>query len=393
MFDSVISAFESFISKYEFTRSAIGPTEIVYVIEDSIIEHISVQTEKYNRVVIEEIFNEGIIDIQLRKFVHYCGQYCVEYQPYYGGLGLSNPFKRSRYHRVEKLLPCLEIKKRFDRWPGFSIPYLLFELTDGNETGYALHETKAKQTLRKVLDVGKDLMFACMNAEIKQLSCTNNGRYILANGLECTFLMDESFIRILMKRFHDNQITWKKPGKYKKRIGMEEKGLKFCWINANIKQPEDRNNGKILDDIKSGKYVDVDRYEYVLPTNKWLSEQLVYEIVKQLYPKENVYYQYRPSYLFSGKGQLSYDVYIEKLRIAIEYQGKQHYEPVEIFGGSSSFEKQVERDLLKAKLSRENGVTLIYVNYWEDISTELIREKIAEARNNNDPPRLFPRRI
>jgi hypothetical protein len=109
---------------------------------------------------------------------------------------------------------------------------------------------------------------------------------------------------------------------------------------------------------------------------------LVYNIVQQLYPAENVYYQYRPDYLLSGKGQLSYDIYIAKYRIAIEYQGKQHFEPVRIFGGVEGFEKQRNRDQLKLQLSKEQGVTLIYINYWEDISVELVRQKIAEAINS-----------
>lgn len=64
------------------------------------------------------------------------------------------------------------------------------------------------------------------------------------------------------------------------------------------------------------------------------------------------------------------------LNVAIEYQGKQHFEPVEIFGGKEHYKEQVERDKLKYRLSRENGVALVYINYWDDISPELIRERI-----------------
>lgn len=67
------------------------------------------------------------------------------------------------------------------------------------------------------------------------------------------------------------------------------------------------------------------------------------------------------------------------MKVAIEYQGKQHFEPVEIFGGKENFEKQKERDVLKKKLSDENGIKLVYINYWEDITAELIREKVEEA--------------
>ena len=76
---------------------------------------------------------------------------------------------------------------------------------------------------------------------------------------------------------------------------------------------------------------------------------------------------------------MSYDVFITKLNVAIEYQGKQHFEAVEIFGGQEHFEKQVERDKLKKELSEKNGVKLVYINYDEDISTDLIKEKVERA--------------
>ena len=46
---------------------------------------------------------------------------------------------------------------------------------------------------------------------------------------------------------------------------------------------------------------------------------------------------------------MSYDVYICGLKIAIEYQGKQHFEPVDFFGGKDSFENQQYRDRSKSR--------------------------------------------
>ena len=68
-----------------------------------------------------------------------------------------------------------------------------------------------------------------------------------------------------------------------------------------------------------------------------------------------------------------------KYDILIECQGKQHYQPIEYFGGEEHFEEQRKRDDLKFKLSEENGIVLIYVNYWEDITTNLIKEKVVDA--------------
>lgn len=75
-------------------------------------------------------------------------------------------------------------------------------------------------------------------------------------------------------------------------------------------------------------------------------------------------------------GQMSYDIFISGINVAIEYQGKQHFEPVDFFGGEEAYKKTIERDKLKRKLSLENGIKLIYINYWEDVTTSLIKDKI-----------------
>ena len=61
----------------------------------------------------------------------------------------------------------------------------------------------------------------------------------------------------------------------------------------------------------------------------------------------------------------------------------QHFEPVDFFGGQESFEQVQARDKLKAKLSLENGIKLVYINYWEEITPELIIKRIGiDLRKN-----------
>ena len=74
---------------------------------------------------------------------------------------------------------------------------------------------------------------------------------------------------------------------------------------------------------------------------------------------------------------MSYDIFISGLNIAIEYQGRQHFEPVAFFGGEEAFEDLQARDKLKAKLSAENGIKLVYINYWEAITPELVIDRIG----------------
>lgn len=62
----------------------------------------------------------------------------------------------------------------------------------------------------------------------------------------------------------------------------------------------------------------------------------------------------------STYGKLSYDFYLPKQNIAIECQGRQHFECVNVFGGEEEFKKVIERDHNKKKITEENGIKLLY---------------------------------
>jgi hypothetical protein len=63
---------------------------------------------------------------------------------------------------------------------------------------------------------------------------------------------------------------------------------------------------------------------------------------------------------------LSYDFFIPDQNILIEYQGIQHYQPVDHFGGDTKFEIQQKHDKMKAEYAKDNGYNLIAVPYTED---------------------------
>lgn len=142
-----------------------------------------------------------------------------------------------------------------------------------------------------------------------------------------------------------------------------EEYLKYFFVEKRFKNHNDLfwYSQVILKEANAGKYDYIERSTYLRPINKWVSEELVYNITKKCYNKVYpVIYQHRPFFLRSFKdGQMSYDVFISGLNVAIEYQGKQHFEPVEFFGGKEAFESLQARDKLKAKLSAENGIKLV----------------------------------
>ena len=61
--------------------------------------------------------------------------------------------------------------------------------------------------------------------------------------------------------------------------------------------------------------------------------------------------------------RLHLDFYLPKMKVAIEYNGAQHYRPVKWFGGQQSFKKQKERDRVKKEYCESHNIRLIIIPY------------------------------
>jgi len=83
---------------------------------------------------------------------------------------------------------------------------------------------------------------------------------------------------------------------------------------------------------------------------------------------------------------LSYDFYIEinNKKICIEYDGKQHYNPVALFGGESVFIKQKKHDEMKTKYCVSNNMNLIRIKYNSKNKEEMLLEKIELIMNGDN---------
>lgn len=122
------------------------------------------------------------------------------------------------------------------------------------------------------------------------------------------------------------------------------------------------------------------REEFDLPKigEKWKSETELYYMISKFLEKENiqVIFHYRPDFLEG----LELDIYFETddKKVGIEYQGLQHFKPIEFFGGEKSFKKVVERDKIKMELCNKNNVQLIYYNYNEEITLDIVKKKFKK---------------
>lgn len=73
------------------------------------------------------------------------------------------------------------------------------------------------------------------------------------------------------------------------------------------------------------------------------------------------------------KKSLFLDFYLPDYNIAIECQGKQHFNEVASWGGKEGLEERKERDKSKLNSCKENGVRLEYI-YYDDNVEERIKE-------------------
>lgn len=97
--------------------------------------------------------------------------------------------------------------------------------------------------------------------------------------------------------------------------------------------------------------------------NNWISEKTIYDFLRNNLHDVKVLNQVKAKWLNGKINSQSYDIYLPKYNIAIEYQGIQHFTPVKWFGGESYFEYMTILDDRKMKLSIENNCKLLYFTY------------------------------
>ena len=76
-----------------------------------------------------------------------------------------------------------------------------------------------------------------------------------------------------------------------------------------------------------------------------------------------------------NKNPLPFDFYLPSNNLCIEYNGVQHYRPVECFGGEKYFKIQRKNDNIKLKYCKDNNIVLEIIKYNDDIISKL--NKIA----------------
>lgn len=111
-------------------------------------------------------------------------------------------------------------------------------------------------------------------------------------------------------------------------------------------------------------------------------EKMVEDILKSL----NIRYQ--KQYTFDDcidKQRLRFDFAViqdNEVVFLIEYDGKQHYEPVEYFGGVEEYQDRIHKDNIKNEYCKNNNIPLYRFTYAE--SKKDIENEILNIVNRND---------
>ena len=75
--------------------------------------------------------------------------------------------------------------------------------------------------------------------------------------------------------------------------------------------------------------------------------------------------------------KLPFDFYLPKYRTAIEFDGKQHYEPMEFFGGLEAYNRLKVNDKIKSDYCEDNYIDLIRIRYDQiDRVFEILKESL-----------------
>lgn len=362
--------FEEILEDYSYKYIQYDSETSFYIIEDTLIllyserfdnnpnayiktPPIHIEELTYNLIDFKYNHSKFIRELESELSLNYLSLY-ISYKKFRGfDRWYWSKDTESTPEYYNRLAPELELLNRHKQWKGIEYNYIVFEfesITGDKEALVAYTEKLPYQYVKDYIN---------NSLKIKRPYGGENVRG------------DHQKVLIFFRSWKNLSI--------KKRL---ETKVTYFVITKNYKEKEDiwRYADKINENYKNGNYSELERYSYQIPDYRWVSEMRTFELTKKILSDQKVIFQHRPYFLKTNYGsQLSYDIYIPKLKIAIEYQGKQHYEPVDFFGGSETFLETQRRDVLKAKLSYKAGVKLIYINYWEELTKDLIEKRIKQA--------------
>jgi hypothetical protein len=104
----------------------------------------------------------------------------------------------------------------------------------------------------------------------------------------------------------------------------------------------------------------------------WVSQTFLVRCVQDVLKGYEVIQEARLAWL----GQQRLDIFVPALNLAIEYQGEQHYFPLEHWGGEQGLRDRKNMDNTKREACKKAGVCLIEWHYSDQISTDSVKARL-----------------
>lgn len=157
-------------------------------------------------------------------------------------------------------------------------------------------------------------------------------------------------------------------GKFKRKYGW--------FINKMLYEDSDYNRDLYPGEDRFRHYENLLRVELGVPKigEGWINETIMFNMVEKLFENYECERHFRPQWLEG----LEIDIYIPELKIGFEYNGIQHYKAVKHWGGEEQLIKQRKNDKRKKAICKKNDVELIVIKYNEDLSEDLLINRIPE---------------
>jgi hypothetical protein len=163
------------------------------------------------------------------------------------------------------------------------------------------------------------------------------------------------------------------------------------WYNVTARQFRNNDGAGLLLHFRNSPVLAIVDH---MPEYSWVPEQFVkgkktqkrlYSLVCRLFCPENeeikltiydVEFDHKhENLLFADSGRpMEIDVYVPAIELAFEYQGEQHYLPIECWGGEEALRKLQARDQEKLGRCHRANITLIRIPYtWTGEASEFMQ--------------------
>ena len=108
---------------------------------------------------------------------------------------------------------------------------------------------------------------------------------------------------------------------------------------------------------------------------KFASETMLFKTIAFLLRGHEVIHHYRADWL----AHQELDIFVPSLKLAIEYQGEQHFNPVEAWGGEDGLQETRQRDNEKKLKCECAGIKLIYFDYTMELTEKFVARQLKSV--------------